>query len=80
MSVRGCNHVSSHCRCYDFEDPKWNEALRTSWENNGMTLEEIGKVMGTTRMAVCTQEKRILAKLRNILEDRNITTNDVDWK
>jgi DNA-binding transcriptional MerR regulator len=79
MKQTGCNHKSIKCRCYDFDDPKWNEALRKAWENNGMTLEEIGSVMGVTRMAVCTQEKRLLAKVRDILERRNITKNDIDW-
>jgi hypothetical protein len=79
MKVRGCNHKSIKCRCYDLDEPKWNEAKVVAKEKGGMTLEEIGNVMGTTRMAVCLQEKRILAKLRTILEKQRITIDDIDW-
>lgn len=72
MKQPGCNHQSKKCTCYDFTDPKWKRILQQSRDNDGMTLQEIGDIMGTTRMAICTQEKRLLKKMKDLLKARGL--------
>lgn len=72
-----CNHASVNCRCnvaLDFSDKsKWSKLLEKSVAQEGMTLEEIGRAFGVSRMAICKQEKRILEKFRALLLEKNIT-------
>lgn len=72
-----CNHKQSSCKCYDFTDPRWKDMLQEAAGEEGWTLERIGEVMGTSRMGICSQEKRILDKVRKALKKRNITENDI---
>ena len=77
LHTRPCNHKASSCKCYNFEDPRWNELLHEAAGDEGWTLERIGEVMGSSRMSICTQEKRILDKVRKALKNKNITGNDI---
>lgn len=78
LHKKPCNHKRKDtCKCYDFDDPRWQELLKQAAMVGGWTLEQIGDVMGTSRMGICTSEKRILAKVEKHLRDRNITDKDV---
>ena len=39
-----------------------------SAKKGSKTLEEIGKIFGITRMRVCQIEKKILSKMKNIIQ------------
>lgn len=43
----------------------------------GMTLEEIGKEFGVSRMAICKQEQRILAKVKALLEKNGYSAENI---
>lgn len=76
-----CNHASVNCRCnvmYDFSNKsKWKPILDKSVAQEGMTLEEIGETLGISRMAVCKQVHRTLAKIKLILEENGYTATDI---
>ena len=76
-----CNHQTPKCVCnvrMDFGNKsKWQSIIDRSAAQEGMTLEEIGREFGVSRMAICKQEQRILAKLRVLLEENGYTAKDI---
>ena len=44
LHTRPCNHKASSCKCYNFEDPRWNELLHEAAGDEGWTLERIGAI------------------------------------
>lgn len=63
-----CYH-RKNCKCFE-RDEWWEQWLRESREEEGMTLERMGEIMGTTRMAQCLNVKRATEKFRKIFASK----------
>jgi len=65
----------SNCTCQrksckqwlDYEEGK--NCLLITTQNGPLTLNEIGKIFGLTRMRICQIEKNIYQKIRNFILD-----------
>jgi hypothetical protein len=69
-----CSH-RKNCRCFDDRN-YWRQFVEEAYEEDGLTLERMGEILGTTRMGQCQNVKHALIKVRGLLDERGYKATD----
>jgi hypothetical protein len=69
-----CTHRKK-CKCFD-DRKYWNQFVDEAGNEEGLTLERMGQIFGTTRMAQCKGVQTAMLKLRGLLDERGYRAED----
>jgi hypothetical protein len=70
-----CSHRTKRCEC--FNDRKyWGQFVEEAGREEGLTLERMGEIFGTTRMGQSINVRNYMLKVRGIIDSMGYKRED----